>query len=178
MDGASMEEGPQGMHVSEPATMLTDYALAILCAFFALSLYRRSAGRRAWLWVTAFTVTALAALAGGTAHGFRVPLRENWGLVWRLTTITIALGSALLIAAGIRSAVRPETPDTQARRSGHLWLKRAVAVSLLGLLILVLKLSPHPRFNHNDLYHVIQMGGLYCLYRGALLLQGLSQRER
>lgn len=157
--------------------MLTDYVLAILCASFALSLYRRSAERKAWLWVTAFAVTALAALAGGTAHGFRVPLQENWGLVWKLTTISIALGSALLIVAGIRSALRPETPDAKARRAGHRWLKRAVAVSVLGLLILVLKLSPHPRFNHNDLYHVIQMGGLYCLYRGALLLQGPSQHE-
>ena len=28
-------------------------------------------------------------------------------------------------------------------------------------------------FNHNDLYHVIQMVGLYCFYRGALALHEL-----
>jgi hypothetical protein len=29
---------------------------------------------------------------------------------------------------------------------------------------------PARHFNHNDLYHVIQLIGLYCFYRGALLL--------
>ncbi|MGH9390001.1 MAG: DUF6962 family protein, partial [Vicinamibacteria bacterium] len=73
------------MKVTESATLLTDYALTILCAWFALSLASRSAragGRNAGLWVAAFSVTALAALAGGTAHGFRIPLGESWGLVW------------------------------------------------------------------------------------------------
>ncbi len=30
--------------------------------------------------------------------------------------------------------------------------------------------QPARHFNHNDLYHVIQLIGLYCFYRGALLL--------
>ena len=166
------------MPVSEPATLLTDYALALLCACFAASLYLRSPGGKMLLWIGAFSVTAFAALAGGTAHGFRIPLGESWSLVWRLTVFSIALGSALLIAAGVRSATHPETTNRNARRLGHRWLKRAVGISLFGLAILALKLSPHPRFNHNDLYHVIQMGGLYCLYRGALLLGGLDHRDR
>lgn len=165
------------MRVTEPATMLTDYALTLLCAWFAFSLWRRSGpsgGRRVGLWVAAFSVTALAALAGGTAHGFRVPLGETWGLVWRITVLSIAAGSALLIAAGVRSAVRPQAEHEEARREGIVWLKRAIGVSLAGLAVLVLKLSPHADFNHNDLYHVIQMGGLFCLYRGAVLLRGLQ----
>ncbi len=36
--------------------------------------------------------------------------------------------------------------------------------------MLVAKLSLHQHVNQNDIYHVIQMGGLYCLYRGALNL--------
>ncbi len=162
------------MKVTEPATLLTDYALTLLCAFFAFSLFRRSRGRKVGLWIAAFTVTAFAALAGGTAHGFRVPLGESWSLVWKITVLSIAAGSALLIAAGVRSALRPEASDDRARREGFLWLKRAIGVSFAGLAVLVLKLSPHPHFNHNDLYHGIQMGGLFCLYRGALSLHGLS----
>jgi hypothetical protein len=158
------------MPVSEPATMLTDYALALLAAYFAFSLYHRSPDRKMSLWIAAFSVIAVAGLAGGTAHGFRLTLGESWGLVWRITTFSIGLGSALLIAAGIRSAMQPKTLDRNARHIGHRYLKRAVAISLVGLAVLVLKLSPHPCFNHNDLYHVIQMGGLYCLYRGAVLL--------
>jgi hypothetical protein len=158
--------------------MLTDYALTLLCGFFAFALLRRSQGHRICLWVTAFSVTGFAALAGGTAHGFRVPLGESWSLVWRITVASIVLGAALLIAAGVRSALRPETSDEGARRAGHLWLKRAIGVSLLGLAVLVFKLSPHPHFNHNDLYHLIQMGGLYCLYRGAIQLHGLIESDR
>jgi hypothetical protein len=158
------------MKLTEPATMLTDYALALLCAFFALSLHRRSKGRWTGLWVAAFSVTGFAALAGGTAHGFRVPLGESWGVVWKTTVVSIAAGSALLIAAGALSALHPQAKDETTRREGVLWLKRAIGVSFAGLAVLVLKLSLHPDFNHNDLYHVIQMGGLFCLYRGALSL--------
>jgi peptidoglycan/LPS O-acetylase OafA/YrhL len=164
------------MTVTEPATMLTDYAITLACAFFAISLRRSPRSRRSGLWVAAFSVTAFAALAGGTAHGFRGPLGENWGVVWRTTVASIAFASVLLIAAGIRSALRPEA-EGQARREGIRWLKRAIGVSLAGLAVLVLKLAPHPNFNHNDLYHVIQIAGLFCLYRGARSLHGLP-RER
>src|SRR3990172_11763109 len=88
------------MTVTEPGTMLTDYALALLCLFFAFSLHRRSEGRKVGFWLAAFSVTALAALAGGTAHGFRILLGENWSTVWRITVSSIAVGSGLLIAAG------------------------------------------------------------------------------
>ncbi len=159
--------------MTEPATVLTDYALALLCAFFAFSLYRRSGGPKTGLWVAAFSVTALAALAGGTAHGFRVPLGENWSTVWGVTVASIAASSGLLIAAGIRSVLRPDAKDQTARREGVRWLKRAIGVTLAGLAVLALKLAPHRSFNHNDLYHGIQMSGLYCLYRGAVLLHGL-----
>jgi hypothetical protein len=166
------------MSLSEPATLLTDYALAFLCVWFALSLRRRPDGRKAGLWITAFSVTGFAALAGGTAHGFRIPLGESWSLVWRTTVVAIALGSALLIAAGARSALRPQAKNEASRREGVLWLKRAIVVSLAALAVLVLKLAPHRNFNQNDLYHVIQAGGLFCLYRGAGLLQGLSGSDR
>jgi hypothetical protein len=166
------------MIVTEPATMLTDYALALMCALFALRLHRGSEGRSVGLWVAAFSVTAFAALAGGTAHGFRLPLGESWSLVWWVTVLSIAFGSSLLVAAGTRSAMRPQAVDERVRREGILWLKRAIAVSLAALAMLLLKLAPHRHFNHNDLYHVIQMGGLYCLYRGAVLLHGLNGSGR
>ena len=166
------------MTVTEPATMLTDYALALLCLWFALSLGRRGEGRKLGLWVAAFLVTAFAALAGGTAHGFRIPLGESHRPLWTVTIAAIAAGSVLLVAAAVRSAVRPEVGGGEMRSAGHRWLKRAVAVSLAGLAVLVLKLAPQRHFNHNDVYHLIQMGGLYCLYRGAELLHGLNGSGR
>ena len=62
------------MPVTEPMTMLTDYALAVLCAILGVSLASRAAragGRKVGVWVLAFGTTAAAAVAGGTAHGFR-----------------------------------------------------------------------------------------------------------
>jgi hypothetical protein len=84
------------------------------------------------------------------------------------------MSAALWIAAGVRSALSSEARDESSRREGILWLKRAVLVSLIGLAVLVGRLSIHRHFNQNDLYHIVQMAGLYCLYRAANLLHGLS----
>jgi len=51
------------------------------------------------------------------------------------------------------------------------WITAGVAVSVVAAAIQALKLAPHPQFNHNDLFHVVQMGALYLLYRGGLLLR-------
>ena len=58
------------------------------------------------------------------------------------------------------------------------WLARgdrAALIVVLGVLvsfaaagIQAAGLAPHPSFNHNDLYHVVQMVGTALLYRGAL----------
>lgn len=164
------------MTLTEPTTMLTDYALAALCLFFAARL-RSGPPASVGLWIAAFAVTAFAALAGGTAHGLRVPLGEHWGVVWDVTVAGIALGSFLLIAASVRSILRSEARGPSSRRAGIAWLKRALVVTLLGLAALVAKLSVHEHFNQNDLYHVVQMVGLFFLYRGARLLHGLDGRE-
>jgi hypothetical protein len=36
------------------------------------------------------------------------------------------------------------------------------------------RLAPHVHFNHNDLFHVVQMASLYLLYRGGLLLRDMQ----
>jgi len=45
-----------------------------------------------------------------------------------------------------------------------------VLVSGLGAVVQAQRLAPHPHFNHNDLFHVIQMAGVWLFYRAALLL--------
>lgn len=51
------------------------------------------------------------------------------------------------------------------------WVVGGILVSFLGAGIQAAGLAPHPHFNHNDLYHVVQMGAFYLLYRGGLLLR-------
>jgi hypothetical protein len=50
------------------------------------------------------------------------------------------------------------------------WLIGGVLVSFLAAGVQFNEIALHQHFNHNDLYHVIQMGGMYLFYRGALVL--------
>jgi hypothetical protein len=47
------------------------------------------------------------------------------------------------------------------------WIVAGVAVSVLGALVQASGLALHRHFNHNDLYHVIQVAAMFLLYRGA-----------
>ena len=51
------------------------------------------------------------------------------------------------------------------------WIAAGVAVSFAGAGVQLSGFALHRHFNHNDLYHVIQMAGLYLLYRGAAALE-------
>jgi hypothetical protein len=50
------------------------------------------------------------------------------------------------------------------------WMISGVVVTLLGAVIQQSGLAIHRHFNHNDLYHLIQVAGLYLLYRGVAVL--------
>jgi hypothetical protein len=54
------------------------------------------------------------------------------------------------------------------------WIVAGLAVSVAGALAQALGLAPHPHFNHNDLYHVIQIAAMFLLYRGA---RGLTDHD-
>ncbi len=56
------------------------------------------------------------------------------------------------------------------------WLTAGVVVSAVAGAIQAFKVAPHPHFNHNDLFHVVQMVALYLLYRGGLLLGAGTSR--
>ncbi len=47
------------------------------------------------------------------------------------------------------------------------WIVAGVALSVLGALVQASGLAPHRHFNHNDLYHVIQVAAMFLYYRGA-----------
>ncbi len=59
----------------------------------------------------------------------------------------------------------------QSRARSAPWLLAGIALSFLASGIQVSRLALHTHFNHNDLYHVVQMVATYVLYRGALLLR-------
>ena len=58
----------------------------------------------------------------------------------------------------------------RAQAPGMAWLIAGVLVSLVAGVVQARRLALHRHFNHNDLYHVIQMAALYAFYRGGALL--------
>ena len=161
-------------HITEPMTMATDYLLAAQCLVHATALARRTPPPRLGairVWMAAFVGTAIAAFAGGTAHGFALYLSStNLRLVWTVTVAAIAVSSLVMLWAGVTSVRHPYAADPGLRKSGGRWLVRGIGVTVIGLGMQQSGWSPAEHFNHNDLYHVIQMAGLYCFYRGALAL--------
>jgi hypothetical protein len=56
------------------------------------------------------------------------------------------------------------------------WMAAAILVSFAAAAIQQVGLSPHPQFNHNDLYHVVQAVGLWLFYRaGCALPEGAGE---
>jgi hypothetical protein len=51
------------------------------------------------------------------------------------------------------------------------WILAGVAVSVIAAVVQASGIALHPNFNHNDLYHVIQIAAMLLLYRGARRLE-------
>jgi hypothetical protein len=51
------------------------------------------------------------------------------------------------------------------------WILTGVAVSIVAAAVQASGFAPHPHFNHNDLYHLIQIGAVALLFRGAMRLR-------
>lgn len=202
------------MLISEPMTMLTDYAIAAEAVVFAGLLLWLAFQRRQisiGFWAVAFACLVIAASAGGTYHGFALYLNgATRDSLWLVVLYALSFASFWMLAATIASAVPPrwqrssliaigiksllfirwsavgqsfgnvvvdylsamtillflhayrQTPSAR-------WLARGVLVSAIGAIVQLSGFGLAERFNHNDLYHVVQMVALYLFYRGARL---------
>jgi Family of unknown function (DUF6962) len=66
----------------------------------------------------------------------------------------------------------------QRRDPASPWMIAGIAVSGLGAIVQASGLTLHPHFNNNDIFHVIQLAGIYILFRGAGLLNKSTARAR
>ncbi len=208
------------MSIAEPATMLTDYALAGVSAYLSAKLLRQaSAGPPVKLWGVAFACVALTALAGGSWHGFRPVLdAQVLTVLWKLTVYAVGVFDLLMAAGailttvtghvrtGLLAAVGLKFVAYALWMAGHnefryvvfdsagamlvllvlhgyalwargdhasRWIIAAVLVSALAAAVQVSGFALHRHFNHNDLYHVIQIVAMVLFYRGG---RGLRMR--
>ena len=207
------------MSLTEPTTLLTDYALGVLCLWLGWKLYALAASQRQTavkLWAGAFFSTALASFVGGTFHGFRLILSSSiLAGLWKVTVYLTGFSSFFLLAAVIMAGLTPPvrhwalalsmlklvvylawmvTHDDflfvvfdygsamililifqvhafyKFQSSAAGWIVGGILLSFVGAAIQQTGFSLHQHFNHNDLFHIVQMGAFYLLYRGGKVL--------
>jgi len=188
------------MTIHEPMTLATDYALAAVTGWLSVLLFR-STQRSQRFWAIAFAALALGAFLGGTWHGFVQSnlLWKATVLSVGVASFGMVVGSAnaatrgklLPILAAIKLAIYSGwmlfndafifvVVDTAIAfavvAALHLWkwngwIVAGIAVSIVAALVQASGLALHQHFNHNDLYHVIQIAAMALLYRGARQLK-------
>jgi hypothetical protein len=186
--------------MNEPATVITDYLLGAVAAWVSITL-SRSAQRPQRVWALAFAALAVGAFLGGTWHGFLRSelLWKATVLSVGVASFGMVTGSALAVLRGrllpilaavklalyvgwmlFHSAFIYVVIDTGSAllvvAALHLWrwngfMLAGVAVSVLAGAVQASGFSLYQHFNHNDLYHVIQIAGVALLYQGAKRLQ-------
>jgi hypothetical protein len=177
-------------------TLATDYLLGGVTAWLAVLLFRRREKSVRW-WAVAFTALALGAFLGGTWHGFwqSDALWKLTVLTVGVASFAMVVGStlaatrskALIVLAALKLAaywawmlfhdefifVVIDTGIAFAAVAAlHLWrwngwILAGVGVSVAAALVQASGFALHRHFNHNDLYHVIQVAAMLLLYRGA-----------
>ncbi len=201
------------MDLHEPMTLLTDYALGLLCAVLAIRLFRAGSDPSRSCWAAALAICAVSAFAGGTYHGFLPVLDDvEADLLWTATLMSIGCAAFFGTVATARAHLHAtwrrrielvavlqlavylfattRTADfliaivdysvsfgfvlvvhaavwLRTRNVPAAWIVAGVMVSFLAAGIQAAGIAPHPAFNHNDLYHVVQMLGMWMLYKGA-----------
>jgi predicted membrane channel-forming protein YqfA (hemolysin III family) len=90
---------------------------------------------------------------------YRVARRPEF----RIVAADYGIALAIVLVGAVVEMVRRRAP-------GMTWMIAGVLVSLVAALVQARRVALHRHFNHNDLYHVIQMVALYAFSRGGLLL--------
>ncbi|MGH8649172.1 MAG: DUF6962 family protein, partial [Burkholderiales bacterium] len=94
--------------ISDPVTMMTDYALGAVSAALGWRLYRDAGGERTrrW-WALAFGAAAVSALLGGTHHGFAAVMSAaTYALSWKVTVLAVGVFSFGMMAGSIFAMTR------------------------------------------------------------------------
>lgn len=194
--------------IHEPATLVTDCLLSALSGWLAGRLRRRlPAGNDAarW-WSRALGLTAVAALVGGSYHGFAPNFSPDVAGVWWVVTLMLLCLTSAAMAMSLLHAIAPHEKQRPwpgliafkltafagvaimhplylvaiidygltmlalaiaavlLRRPWSGRMLAGIGLSVVAALIQQLRLAPSPRFNHNDLYHVVQALALICFY--------------
>ncbi len=205
------------MQITEPTTMLTDYALAAVAGYLAVKQWkfgREADHKSVQVWSLAFFMLAAGAVLGGTSHGFALHLSEfSQAFFWKATVFSIGLTSLFLLCGALISAFRRpalnwfmafafgkfiiyavwmsfhddfiyvvidylpsmlvvvglqiytaisrQTPSSK-------WLISGILISFIAAGIQMSGFDLHSNFNHNDIYHTVQIVAMFVLHAGVM----------
>jgi len=208
------------MQITEPMTMLTDYALGAVCLWTGMALFYRAKEENQismHLWTVGLFATALMSFTGGTFHGFTNYLGMAGNiLLWKATVFMAGFVSFFMLSATFFAAFRGRArmwfivlaffklgiysgwmighdefyyviidyaPSmllvaavmgwlyVKESNPAAVWILGAIAISFMAGAIQWSEFALHEHFNHNDLYHVIQMGAIWLFFKGGKQLR-------
>ena len=139
---------------------ITTLSMGLTSFFMMASIVWANCGgktRRDWLVIVGIKFLLFAGLAM-TSDDFLLVIADYGSVM--LVILFIALIQTV-------RRTRPESP----------WLAAGVGVSLIAAGVQASGISLHEHFNHNDLFHVIQIPALYLFLRGGLLLTDSKKKE-
>ncbi len=97
------------MPITEPITMLTDYAIAIQTSGFSVLLLKLGQFRQqsaVQFWAAAFGSVAVAAVLGGTCHGFTQTFAPSTlALLWKIMLLALSLAGCFMLFATLKSSL-------------------------------------------------------------------------
>ena len=95
--------------ITEPITMLTDYAIAIQTSGFSVLLLKLGQFRQqsaVQFWAAAFGSVAVAAVLGGTCHGFtQIFAPSTLALLWKIMLLALSLAGCFMLFATLKSSL-------------------------------------------------------------------------
>jgi hypothetical protein len=198
------------LRISEPVTTFTDYILAVELIVLGLILLKEGSDPRR-LWGAGFLAAAIAAMAGGTYHGFIQSFTPGTSsALWKLTIYSVGVSALLMLSASILATTKGSLKTillgatvvsflfyviVMIKQNDFRYVIYYYAPAMITILILQLiwrqastnwtvsgivlsfgaasvqqsgfRAGQH--FNHNDVYHIMQMTAMYLLYRGGKL---------
>lgn len=96
--------------ITEPATMITDYILALTSLYLLYQLRKISNNPPAPSWSAAFLFVVVASFTGGTTHGFVQYLSPiMYTILWKMTLVSIGLADFFLLVGTGRWSTRIST---------------------------------------------------------------------
>ncbi len=172
--------------IYEPMTVFTDILITIFGIWFGRIIYMWFTGRFMEVhfhFANYFFLVAFTASIGALFHVFYPEYETIRDFLWKLTMLGMIFSVFAMLMGTVYYLLPFETVQ---------WVKWIIVATMVPfivwfyvdhdlmnavkLYIPVTKIGFHQHFNHNDIFHIIQIAGMYLIYRGTILLSNYGMK--